>query len=177
MRGCMPCTQSCAGREQCELLTAVHVAPFILPPPGVCYSQLVHLFSILCSGTSHETDQDRIFTWWELAQVVKNQPADAGSPDSIPRSWRCCFNPWVSKIIWRRKWKPTAVFLPGKFHRQKSLVGYSPWRSQRVLHDWAHTNLTIPELHFCFCFLTREPITEHLSDATASSIPHWSLGQ
>ena len=24
------------------------------------------------------------------------------------------------------KWQPTAVFLPGNFHRHKSLVGYSP---------------------------------------------------
>ena len=28
---------------------------------------------------------------------------------------------------WRRKWLPTPVFLPGEFHGQKSLVGYSPW--------------------------------------------------
>ena len=26
-----------------------------------------------------------------------------------------------------RKWQPTPVFLPGKFHGQRSLVGYSPW--------------------------------------------------
>ena len=24
------------------------------------------------------------------------------------------FDPWVRKILWRRKWQPTAVFLPGK---------------------------------------------------------------
>ena len=29
---------------------------------------------------------------------------------------------------WRRKWQPTPVFLPGKSHGQRSLVGYSsPW--------------------------------------------------
>ena len=27
---------------------------------------------------------------------------------------------------WRRKWQPTPIFLPGKFHGQRSLVGYSP---------------------------------------------------
>ena len=37
------------------------------------------------------------------------------------------FNPWVGKIPWRRKWEPTPVFLPGEFHGQRSLVGYSPW--------------------------------------------------
>ena len=26
-----------------------------------------------------------------------------------------------------RKWQPTPVFSPGKFHRQRSLAGYSPW--------------------------------------------------
>ena len=25
------------------------------------------------------------------------------------------------------QWQPTPVFLPGKFHRQRSLEGYSPW--------------------------------------------------
>ena len=30
-------------------------------------------------------------------------------------------------IIWRRKWQPTPVFLPGKSHGLRSLVGYSPW--------------------------------------------------
>ena len=28
---------------------------------------------------------------------------------------------------WRRKWQPTSVLLPGKFHGRRSLVGYSPW--------------------------------------------------
>ena len=28
---------------------------------------------------------------------------------------------------WSRKWKPTPVFLPGKFHGQGSLEGYSSW--------------------------------------------------
>ena len=37
------------------------------------------------------------------------------------------FNPWVRKIPWRREWQPTPVFLPGKSHGQRSLVGYSPW--------------------------------------------------
>ena len=36
-------------------------------------------------------------------------------------------DPWIGKIPWRRKWQPTAVFLPGKSHGQKGLVGYSSW--------------------------------------------------
>ena len=40
---------------------------------------------------------------------------------------RCQFDPWVGKIPWRRKWLPTPLFLPGEFHGQRSLAGYSPW--------------------------------------------------
>ena len=37
------------------------------------------------------------------------------------------FDPWVGKIPWRKKSQPTSAFLPGKYHWQRSLVGYSPW--------------------------------------------------
>ena len=37
------------------------------------------------------------------------------------------FNMLSRLVIWRRKWQPTPVFLPGKFHGQRSLVGYNPW--------------------------------------------------
>ena len=28
---------------------------------------------------------------------------------------------------WRRAWQPAPVFLPGEFHGQRSLLGYSLW--------------------------------------------------
>ena len=37
------------------------------------------------------------------------------------------FDSWVRKIPWRRKWQLTPVFLPRKFHGQRSLMDYSPW--------------------------------------------------
>ena len=44
------------------------------------------------------------------------------------RSWRRHrFYSWVEKILWRSKYQPTPVFLPGKSHGPRSLVGYSPW--------------------------------------------------
>ena len=33
----------------------------------------------------------------------------------------------ISCVRWRRQWQPTPVFLPGKSHGRKSLVGCSPW--------------------------------------------------
>ena len=40
------------------------------------------------------------------------------------RHW---FDPWVGKSPWRRAWQPTAAFLPGESHGQRTLAGYSPW--------------------------------------------------
>ena len=58
------------------------------------------------------------FLHWEdqvlepSSQIMQNQPG---------------FDSWVKKTPWRREWQPTPVFLPGKFHGQRSLAGYSPW--------------------------------------------------
>ena len=49
------------------------------------------------------------------------------SKQSACQCKRCGFDPWVRKILCRRKWQPIPVFLPGKFHGQKSLAGYSLW--------------------------------------------------
>ena len=42
------------------------------------------------------------------------------------RCRRRAFDPWVGKIPWGRKWQPTPVLLPGKFHGQRGPAGYSP---------------------------------------------------
>ena len=35
--------------------------------------------------------------------------------------------PWSGRSPGGGKWQPTPVFLPGKFHGQRSLVGYNTW--------------------------------------------------
>ena len=64
-------------------------------------------------------------------------PLSSFSSGSVVKSWpaNAAFAPWVGKIPWRRKWQPTPVFLPGKYHGQRSLVGYSPWGRKRVGRD------------------------------------------
>ena len=52
-------------------------------------------------------------------------------------SWQHRLDLWVRKIPWRRKWQFISVFLLGKSHGQRSLVGYSPWGCKRVRHDWS----------------------------------------
>ena len=77
------------------------------------------------------------------------------------RHKRCRFNPWVGKIPWKRKWQPTPVFLPGKSHVQRSLVGYSPpghkesdttehsCRTAKPVHHscWAHALQLLKPVH------------------------------
>ena len=58
--------------------------------------------------------------------VVKNPPIQ-----------RPGFNLWVRKIPQRKKWQAIPVFLPGKYHGQRSLEGYSAWGCRRVGHDLA----------------------------------------
>ena len=52
-------------------------------------------------------------------------------PSLSPRLFICLmrpgFNSWVGKILWRRKWQPTPVLLPGESHGQRSL----PWGRKR----------------------------------------------
>ena len=55
------------------------------------------------------------------------------------RQRRLRFDPWVGNIPWSRKWKPTPVFLPGKSHGQRSLVGYSLW-GRKELDTIEHTD-------------------------------------
>ena len=51
------------------------------------------------------------------------------------------FNQICTRMLdWRRKWQPTPVFLPGKSHGLRMLVGNSPWGRKE-----SHTT---KQLHF-----------------------------
>ena len=58
------------------------------------------------------------------------------SKESTCQCRRHRLDPWVWKIPWRRDWQPAPVFLPGKSHGQRSLVGYTVHGvTKRVGHD------------------------------------------
>jgi len=57
---------------------------------------------------------------------VKNLPANAGDVGLIPEEGR---SPG------EENGNLTSVFLPGKSHRQRSLVDHSPWGCKRVRHN------------------------------------------
>ena len=54
-------------------------------------------------------------------------PGGTSGKESSCQCRKCRFEPWVWKIPWSRKWHPTPVFLPGKPHGHRNLVGYSSW--------------------------------------------------
>ena len=55
--------------------------------------------------------------------MVKNLPA-------MMETW---FSSRVKKIPWKSEWQPIPVFLPGEFHEQRSLAGYSPCGHKEAL--------------------------------------------
>ena len=56
------------------------------------------------------------------------------------------------KIFWRREWQSISVLLPGEFHGQRSLVGYSPWgckesdRTERLTVQFSSLTQSCPTL-------------------------------
>ena len=58
------------------------------------------------------------------------------------------------KDLWRRKWQPTPVIMPGKSCGQVSLVGYSPQRNQTQLNDSTTATTNCP-LTFAIIFSSR----------------------
>ena len=70
--------------------------------------------------------------WWLTRQRICLQ---CGQP---------IFYPWVEKILWRREWQSTLVFLPKTFHGLKSLWSMG---SQSDVTEWLNTQLTHHAVH------------------------------
>ena len=115
----------------------------------------------------------RLFWFYQLvAQLVKNPSATQKSlvrfPDSerslgegigylLQYSWtflvaqmvknRQCrrpgFDPWVEKILWRRAWQPTPVFLPWESHGQRGA-----WRATVHKVTKRHDSRGLEHMHF-----------------------------
>ena len=64
--------------------------------------------------------------WYYLWLGLPRGHSNKESACLCRRHRRHGFDHWVRKIPWRRKWWPSPIFLPGKSHGQRNLVGYSP---------------------------------------------------
>ena len=83
--------------------------------------------------------------------MVKNLPANAGDAGDTG------LIPWVRKILWSRKWRSNPIFMPGKFHGQRSLAGCSPWgHIESDITKHTHTHLLLKLSGYKECNLMSE---------------------
>ena len=79
-----------------------------------------------------------------MAQTVKNLPA--------MRETQVWSLGWEDPL----EWLPTPLFLPGEFHEQKSLSGYSLWGCKESdMTEWLTEKIYDTESHFFFFFSER----------------------
>ena len=65
----------------------------------------------------------------QMAQVVKNSPANAGDIRDVG------LIPGLGRFPGEGNGNPLQVFLPGKSHGQRSRAGSNPWGCKRARHD------------------------------------------
>ena len=92
---------------------------------------------------------------------------------NLPVMWET----WVRSLGWKKslekEWLPTPVFLPGEFHGQRNLAGYSPWGCKELdTTEWlthTHKNFSKPShpqnnprrkvlllcYHYYYCYYSR----------------------
>ena len=84
-------------------------------------------------GNSQAEKPEQVAIPYSRGSSVSMSPGLAGGfftnePSRICLQYRRPgFNPWVRKMLWKKEWLPTPVFLPGRYHEQRCLAGYSPW--------------------------------------------------
>ena len=99
------------------------------------------------------------------------------------------FDLWIGKIPWKKKWQPSAVFLPGKPHGQRRLVGYSPWGRKELdttesvhpcaQHTHTYTHGLLQDIEYSSCprtlFIHSLDNSLHLLVPNSQSAPSFSL--
>ena len=96
--------------------TPAHLRPWSL-------AQSWHAWVCVYFCSPERPEQEPAFV--DSSVVSEGFPGDAsgkGPTCQCRRHRRCGFDPWVSKMPWRRKWQPSPVFLPGESQRQRSLA-------------------------------------------------------
>ena len=121
----------------------------------ICCVYLTHIMLlwniILFSKSTQNIHQDRLkchaiktsFDKFRRTKSIPHVSGGTGGGGKEPTCWckkckRLRLDPWVGKIPWRRKWQPTPVILPGRFHGQRNLVGPSPRGHKESDYNWAH---------------------------------------
>ena len=133
--------------------------------------------------------------WWKRPKPYDQQVRGT----SLVVQWLRCHTPnanctglipgWGNKVlnavqhglfIWRRKWQPTPVFLPGESHGQRSLAGHGSWgckeldmTEQTHTHTHTHTH-TNSYLSWCY-FKVPEKLQEWYKKLSLVLYPNLAL--
>ena len=92
--------------------------------PGILQARTLEWVAISFSKAHIETSTNK---WKLIVTTTLGFPGGSDGKASAYNVRDSGFDRWVGKILWRRKWQPIPVLLPGKSHRWRSLVGYSLW--------------------------------------------------
>ena len=174
------CPNSCPLSQWCHLTISSSVVPFCSCPQSFPTSGSFQMSQLFVSGGqnigvsastlyhikfyyNHKSDN---LAHWDVCGAehilwhvrLHALPRSLSGKESICQCWRCRrlgFSPWIGKISWRSKWQPTPVFLPGKSHGQRNLVGYSPWSHKELditERMSTHTQAYIVLFSYISCF-------------------------
>ena len=115
-----------------------------------CVSKCSCIITAIAISTPTNSKR-RAQVWWNLPAMQ-----DTG------------FDPWVGKILWRREWLCTPVFLPGESHGLRSLARYSPWCHKK-------SDTTEPLTYTKWLVLdVRPPYTQKQSLSWQSLLPNYN---
>ena len=102
------------------------------------------------SNCQHSLDHEGLLRWFKWERIHL-------------QCWRPGFNTWVVKILWRRAWQLTPVFLPEQSMDRGD--GWGPWgHKESDMPEWLHTAqhwITEKErqvqknIYFCFIGCTK----------------------
>ena len=101
--------------SQIDIHTYLNTHMYILHTLHKNTHEYIYILHTRARARTHTHTHTHGLPWWLRRSRVGLQCRRPG------------FDPWVGKTPWRREWQPTPVFVPGKSHGPRSLVGYSPW--------------------------------------------------
>ena len=116
------CSHSYGGPFFLWQVENINFSLLAISPFSACWgfsSRRIHYCAVSEEGVTEKMGGNCTRLQAKRASLVTQQ-------SKIHLQCRCGFSPWVKKIPQKRKWQPTPVFLPGKPHGQRNLVGYSP---------------------------------------------------
>ena len=128
-----------------KFFTRIYGGKTVVMADGMCISTQYLLPGFFLSHSSSLVNLYKVYnnlTIYRAVFIPMGFPGGARGNEPACQ-WRSCgFDFWVCKVPWRKKWQPDLVFLLGKSHGQRSLVGYSLWvpKGQTWLSMHTHTS-------------------------------------